>query len=86
MNILFILTDQFRHDCLGALAHPVVQTPHLDGLAAQGTLFSRTYCPTMACGPARASLFTGYYADSPGMQGNQTTLMPPDLPVLPEYL
>ena len=86
VNILFILSDQFRHDCLGTLGHPVVQTPHLDALAAQGTLFSRTYCPTMACGPARASLFTGYYADTHGMQGNQTTLMPPDLPVLPEYL
>lgn len=86
VNILFILSDQFRHDCLGTLGHPVVQTPHLDALAAQGTLFSRTYCPTMACGPARASLFTGYYADTHGMQGNQTTLVPPDLPVLPEYL
>ncbi|MFL2542161.1 MAG: sulfatase [Candidatus Latescibacterota bacterium] len=86
MNILFILADQFRHDCLGALAHPVVQTPNLDRLATAGTLFSRTYCAAMACGPARAALFTGYYADTHGMQGNQTTLMPPDLPVLPEYL
>jgi arylsulfatase len=86
VNILFVLADQFRHDCLSSLGHPVVQTPHLDGLAASGTHFTRTYCATMACGPARASLFTGYYADTHGMQGNQTTLMPPDLPVLPEYL
>ena len=82
MNILFVLADQFRHDCLSALGQSVVQTPHLDGLAAAGTLFTRSYCATMACGPARASLFTGYYADTHGMQGNRTTLLPPDLPVL----
>ena len=46
VNILFVLADQFRHDCLSALGHPVVQTPHLDGLGATGTLFTRTYCAT----------------------------------------
>ena len=86
MNILLILTDQFRHDCLSGLGHPVVKTPHLDSLASEGTLFSRAYCATMACGPARASLFTGYHADTHGMWTNQTPLVPPDLPVLPEYL
>jgi arylsulfatase A-like enzyme len=34
MNILFILTDQFRFDCLGALGHPLVETPNLDALAS----------------------------------------------------
>lgn len=86
MNILLIVTDQYRHDCLSALQHPVVKTPNLDYLAAKGTLFTRAYCPTMACGPARASLFTGYYADTHGMGDNQTTLVPRDFPVLPEYL
>ena len=86
MNILLIVTDQYRYDCLSALRHPVVRTPNLDGLAADGTLFTRAYCATMACGPARASLFTGYYAETHGMGGNQTTLVPQDFPVLPEYL
>ena len=86
MNILLIVTDQYRYDCLSALQHPVVETPNLDRLAAEGTLFNRAYCATMACGPARASLFTGYYADTHGMGDNQTTLVPRDFPVLPEYL
>ncbi|MEE3334989.1 MAG: sulfatase-like hydrolase/transferase [Candidatus Latescibacterota bacterium] len=86
MNILFILTDQFRFDCLSMLGHPVVQTPNLDALAAESTLFSNAWCPTMACAPIRASLFTGYYADTHGMGGNQTVLYPHDRKVLPEYL
>ena len=86
MNILFILTDQFRFGCLSALGHPVVRTPHLDALAADSTLFTNTWCATMACGPARASLFTGLYADSHGMDDNQTVLDPQDRRVFPEYL
>ena len=86
MNIVLIVADQYRHDCLSARRHPVVETPNLDGLAADGTLFTRSYCATMACGPARASLFTGYYADTHGMSDNQTTLVPGDFPVLPEHL
>lgn len=86
MNVLFILTDQFRFDCLGGLGHPVVRTPNLDALATDSTLFTNTWCATMACAPARASIFTGYYADTHGMGGNQTVLDPPDRKVLPEYL
>ena len=86
MNVLFILTDQFRFDCLGTLGHRVLHTPNLDALAAESTLFTNTWYATMACAPARASLFTGYYADTHGMGGNQTVLDPPDRMVLPEYL
>ena len=86
MNIVLILADQYRYDCLSALDHPVVQTPHLDSLARQGTHFTRAYCATMACAPARASIFTGYHAATHGMAGNQTRLQPPDRPVLPEFL
>jgi len=86
VNILLIVTDQYRHDCMSGLQHPVVKTPHLDFLAAEGVMFTRSYCATMACGPSRASLFTGYYADTHGMGDNQVPLAPEDFPVLPEYL
>ena len=35
-DILLIMPDQFRGDCLSAVGHPVVRTPQLDALAAQG--------------------------------------------------
>ena len=60
-NILFITADQWRGDCLSALAHPCVRTPHLDALAESGVLFSRHYCQAVPCGPSRASLHTGLY-------------------------
>ncbi|MCH6565208.1 MAG: sulfatase-like hydrolase/transferase, partial [Proteobacteria bacterium] len=43
MNILFVTADQWRGECLSALGHPVVKTPHLDSLAQEGTLFRQHY-------------------------------------------
>ena len=38
MNILFIIADQWRSECLSALGHPHVKTPNLDALAADQPL------------------------------------------------
>jgi arylsulfatase A-like enzyme len=58
-NIVFILVDQWRADCLGAAGHPVVETPHLDRLFAEGTRFDRAYAAVPSCIAARASILTG---------------------------
>lgn len=58
-NMLFFLTDQHRVDTLGCYGNRVATTPHLDRLAAEGTVFDRFYTPTAICAPARASLLTG---------------------------
>ncbi len=60
-NVLFITVDQFRGDCLSTLGHPVVRTPHLDRLAAQGVLFTNHFSQAAPCGPGRACLYTGTY-------------------------
>lgn len=60
-NILFITGDQWRAECLSALAHPVVRTPNLDALAADGVLFTQHYAQASPCGPSRACLLTGMY-------------------------
>ena len=58
-NIVLLMTDQMRGDCLGIAGHPDVKTPYLDSLADMGTLYTNAYsaCPT--CVPARATLHTG---------------------------
>ena len=61
LNALFVTADQWRGDCLSALEHPVVKTPVLDALAADGVLFNAHYCQAVPCGPSRASLYTGLY-------------------------
>lgn len=60
-NLLFILTDQWRGECLSYLGHPTVKTPNLDYLASQGVLFTNHFVQCTMCGPSRASIYTGMY-------------------------
>jgi len=59
MNILIISTDQHRADCLGCSGHPLLQTPNLDRLAAEGTRFSHAFTAIPLCVPVRGSFLTG---------------------------
>jgi arylsulfatase A-like enzyme len=74
LNVLIITADQWRGDCLSALGHPVVRTPHLDALAAEGVLFARHFANTAPCGPSRASLHTGMYLQNHRSGTNGTPL------------
>jgi arylsulfatase len=60
-NVLFVMADQFRGDCVGADPNALdgVRTPALDALAERGTLFSRAYTPAPTCVPARRCLWSG---------------------------
>jgi arylsulfatase len=78
-NIVWFLSDQHRADVLGAAGHPVVQTPNLDGLASEGTLFESAYCQGPLCVPARVSLLTERYVRDHGAASNRQ----PPVPGLP---
>jgi arylsulfatase A-like enzyme len=73
-NVLFITLDQYRGDCIGALGHPVVETPNLDRLVHDGVSFTRHVANTAPCGPSRATLYTGLYAMNHRSVGNGTPL------------
>ncbi len=68
-NILFLMADQFRGDCLGADGNRVIHTPNLDRLAAEGARFRCAYSCTPSCTPARAALLTGLGPWRNGMLG-----------------
>jgi len=68
-DMLIIMPDQMRGDCLSALDHPVVRTPQLDALAKQGVLFRRAYSTVTSCIPARYALLTGLYPQTSGVVG-----------------
>ncbi len=68
-NIVLIMADQWRGDCLSLAGHPVVHTPYLDELALDGARFSRAYSATPTCIPARAALFTGQTQATHGRVG-----------------
>ena len=61
-NILLILSDQHRYDCLGINGHPLLRTPHLDRLAREGVRFTHAFCPIPLCVPVRNCLLHGQWA------------------------
>ncbi|SMX23751.1 sulfatase-like hydrolase/transferase [Boseongicola aestuarii] len=80
-NILFVVIDQLRADCLtGALADHV-DLPNLQALRADAVTFLNHYSVCNPCGPSRASILTGQYAMNHGSVRNGTPL-PHDTPTL----
>ncbi len=59
INILFLMDDQHRGDCIGADGADWIRTPNLDRLAAEGAIFTKAYSSTPSCLPARTALLTG---------------------------
>ena len=80
-NILFVVFDQMRADCLfGALAE-TVNLPNFRAFMADSVAFTNHVSVTSPCGPARASLLTGQYAMNHRSVRNGTPL-PMDKPNL----
>lgn len=60
-NIIFILCDDLAQGDLGCYGQKLIQTPHLDRMAAEGTKFPQLYSGTSVCAPSRSSLMTGLH-------------------------
>jgi arylsulfatase A-like enzyme len=60
-NILFLLTDDQRAGTLGVDGHPVIKTPSLDRLAAEGIRFTNAFISNPICMPSRLSFLSGQY-------------------------
>lgn len=60
-NILFFLIDDQRNDVLSCEGHPVVLTPTVDKLSANGIKFTNAFVTTSICAASRASIVTGLY-------------------------
>jgi len=73
-NVLFIMTDQQRWDCVGANGNTIIKTPNLDRLAARGANFTHAFVASPVCVPSRISFFTGRYAHSHRNRVNYTPL------------
>ncbi len=62
-NIVFFLADDLRPDCLGVLGHPIVKTPNVDKLVANGFIFRNAYVlgsnSGAVCMPSRTMIQTG---------------------------
>ncbi len=60
-NIVFFLVDDQRNDTLGCAGHPILKTPVVDRLAAEGVRFENMFVTTSICAASRATIFTGLY-------------------------
>ena len=60
-NVLLIVVDQWRGDCVPYLGAELLKTPNLDRLCREGVTFRNHVTTAVPCGPARASLHTGLY-------------------------
>ena len=69
-NLLVLMSDEHNPKIMGASGHRIVKTPHLDALAARGTLFSSAYTTCPVCVPARAAFATGKYVHQIGFWDN----------------
>ncbi len=64
-NVLLIVADDLKASTLGCYGDPMVKTPNIDALAAEGMTFKRAYCQGMSCGPSRRSfMFSRYRGDA----------------------
>jgi arylsulfatase len=68
-NILFLMTDQQRGDCIGSDGNRAIRTPNMDRIGQEGVRFSHAYSSTPTCTPARTALLTGLSPWHHGMLG-----------------
>lgn len=69
-NVVVILADQFRKDCIGAYGNSCVNTPNIDRLAAQSIQFERSYVANPICSPNRMTWFSGMFPSNHGTYTN----------------
>ncbi|MEM7013688.1 MAG: sulfatase-like hydrolase/transferase [Verrucomicrobiota bacterium] len=77
-NIILFLCDDLRPDVLGAMGHIWAQTPNIDQLANDGTVFHQAFATTAICVTSRCNILTGQHAIRTGwrmgeMRGKELT-------------
>lgn len=70
-NILLVFVDDLDHQPLGFMGDPIIQTPNIDQLAADGVVFRNAFATTATCITSRGTLMTGRYAAHTGIYFDQ---------------
>jgi arylsulfatase A-like enzyme len=85
LNFVCIVADQLRFDALGCVGNPVVKTPNIDKLAANGVRFDRCYTIQPMCMTTRSTWLTGRTPRGHGVRCNGIPLRK-DIPTIGEAL
>ncbi len=68
-NIVLFVTDD-QSPIAGCYGSPIVQTPHLDALAKEGTRFTLAFATTASCSASRSVILTGLHNHANGQFGH----------------
>ncbi|MBS3762815.1 MAG: sulfatase-like hydrolase/transferase, partial [Planctomycetes bacterium] len=63
------MADDLGYGDLGCFGSETIETPHIDGLAADGLTFTDYHSNGAVCTPTRAALITGRYQQRSGLEG-----------------
>ena len=66
-NVVFILADDLGVHDLSVLGSSYYETPHIDQIAYEGTVFRQGYATSRVCSPSRASIMTGKFTAHHGI-------------------
>ncbi|MBK9137824.1 MAG: arylsulfatase [Verrucomicrobia bacterium] len=87
-NLIWIMADDLGWGEVGCYGQKVIQTPHLDRMAAEGLRFTHFYAGATVCAPSRSVLMTGQHHGRTRVRGNAgpnnplaQTLQPEDVTV-----
>ena len=84
-SVVLITIDTVRADHLGCYGYRLIETPHLDALAAAGVRFTNAFTPVPITLPAHSVMLTGTYPMRTGMHdfsGNRLNASQPTLATL----
>lgn len=70
-NIILIVADDHGRGDLGCYGNPVIRTPNLDKLAAEGVRFTNAFCTTASCSASRSVILSGLHNHYNGQYGHQ---------------
>src|SRR3954471_20571534 len=85
-NIIFILADDLGYGDLGCYGQKLIQTPHLDRMAAEGMRFTQCYAGSTVCAPSRCALMSGLHTGHCRIRGNAAVPLEPDDVTVAELL
>ncbi|MGZ0170691.1 MAG: sulfatase-like hydrolase/transferase [Planctomycetales bacterium] len=69
-NIVFIFTDDYACQSIGAYGSKINKTPNIDRIANEGAVFLNSFCANSICGPSRACVLTGKHSHKNGFYSN----------------
>lgn len=85
LNILVIMSDQHRFDCIGVNGNADVKTPNIDMLASDGVVYQNCFCALPVSTPSRYSFLSGLYVNEHNGWTNRSTLKP-EIRTFPDVL